>query len=101
MNLEDTRTTSDATESVNDPEVVYQRDDGETTTEAVVRALSSALDISETNLEPIYAAINPDALNSLFGPGKNATPPDGDGRVVFEYDTHRVRVESDGTVSVY
>lgn len=100
MNLENERTTSDAAESANRPEVVYQRRDGETTTEAVVQALSSATETPETELKPIYAAVSPDALDSLFGPHGNATS-DSEGHVVFEYDAYRVRVESDGTVLVY
>ena len=100
MNLHDERTTSDAAESANDPTGVYERDDDETATEAVVTALSSVAETPETELDPIYAAVDPDALDSLFGRRASGTPPDFEGHVVFRYDGYRVRVESDGTVLV-
>lgn len=47
---------------------------------------------------PLYEAINPTALDALFEPtssGKRAT-----GTVSFTYRGHRVRVDSDGQVSL-
>jgi len=101
MNIEGEHTVSDGAESADDPVAVYQRSNRETTTEAVVKAISRVLDVAETELEPIYTVINPDALDSLFGPREDGTSLDGDGYVTFGYDDHRVRVVSDGTVVVY
>ncbi|NEU56863.1 HalOD1 output domain-containing protein [Halorussus sp. MSC15.2] len=101
MNLNDERTTSDAAESANDPAGVYQQREGETTTEAVVRAMSSVVGRRETELKPIYAAVDPDALDALFDGRWCGTSDDGGGYIVFDYEGHRVCVEKDGTVAVY
>ncbi|WP_135828485.1 HalOD1 output domain-containing protein [Halorussus halobius] len=100
MNLNERRPTDDGTKAPNQPAVEYERADDETTTRAVVTALSIALDVPETELSPIYDAVDPDALDALFRPDGALTTA-VDGRVVFEYGTHRVRVDSDGRVCVY
>ncbi|WP_137287034.1 HalOD1 output domain-containing protein [Halorussus salinisoli] len=100
MNSEERTTSADA-ESANDPAAVCEPNSHETTTEAVVRALSSVSTTPKTEMEPIYAAVDPDALNSLFGPRENGTPPEFGGHVGFDHASHHVRVESDGTVLVY
>lgn len=86
-------------EPATDPAVVYHSSPGETNAEAVVTALSSASGIDGTDLNPIYEAVDPDALNDLFGPRNRGTPPDG--HVAFDHGSYHVRVESDGTVRVY
>jgi hypothetical protein len=101
MNIEEKHTTSDIAESANDPVTVYQRGDAETTTEAVVKAVSGVSRVPETELEPIYGAVDPDALDSLFGPRESGTSPGCEGYIEFDYNSHRVRVESDGTILVY
>lgn len=101
MNFNDEATISDAAESANDPDGVYQQRDGETPTEAVVRAVSSVVGSPETELDPIYETIDPDALDALFDGGWCATSHDGGGYVVFDYEGHRVCVERDGTVVVH
>lgn len=100
MNVEERRTTSDGAESTNRSAVEYERGTDETASEAVVTALSSAMEVPRTELDPIYDAIDPDALDSLFRSNGDA-PPQFDGQVGFYYDDHRVRVDSDGTVLVY
>lgn len=92
---------STSAESVNDPTIVYEPDPEEANSEAVVAALSSALGTAETEMPPIYEEVDPDALNSLFRGRDGVLPRDGRGHVAFDYESHRVRVESDGTVFVF
>lgn len=88
-------------ESVEVLATVCETDDAETVTESVTTALHDATGTDETDLEPLYTAVDPDALDSLFGPQGDGTPRDTEGHVVFDYGPYRVRVESDGTALVY
>lgn len=67
--------------------------------EAVVSAVSTATGTDPTELPPIYDAVDPDALCTLFG-----SPTTGSGRirgtVTFEYADNLVTVDSRGTVEV-
>jgi hypothetical protein len=91
----------DVAEPTNQPAVVYERERDQTTTRAVVEALSIALDVPETELPPIYDAVDPDALDDIFRSDDALATPDGGGHVIFEYEARRVRVESDGRILVY
>lgn len=62
-------------------------------TEQVVAAVAHEKDVTELALEPLYNAIDPDALESLFQPGAV-------GRVRFSYAGCDVVVRTDGTVDV-
>jgi hypothetical protein len=59
----------------------------------VVETVAEAAGVSELELEPLYDAIDPDALEVLFRPGAV-------GRVEFSYQGHAVTVHSDGQVDV-
>lgn len=67
--------------------------------EAVVSAVSAATGIDALELPPIYDAVDPDALCSLFG-----SPTTGSGRfrgtVTFEYADNLVTVDSRGSIEV-
>jgi len=69
----------------------------ESPSEAVVRAVAavSGLDPvpgrSPDCLDPLYTAVDPDALDTLFRPGSL-------GRVTFHYHGYEVTVDSDGRV---
>lgn len=86
---------------VEDPVVTYEMSDDESVTEAVVTAVRSVSDESETELRPLYTVIDPDALDAIFRPYRDGTPRDGAGKVTFEYGRYDVRVRSDRTVVVY
>lgn len=66
--------------------------------QAVVEAVAEAEGVDPTELTPLYAAIDPDALESLFEPSLPST----DGRVVgeirFPYHGYEVRVTASGWV---
>lgn len=59
----------------------------------VIETVAEAAGVSELELEPLYDAIDPDALEALFRPGAV-------GRVEFTYHGHAVTVHSDGRVDV-
>lgn len=77
----------------------YRVRDGESVTEAVVRAMGSERQTDPTGLQPLYSVIDTDALNKLFA-ARNGGERQGDGSVAFDYSGHRVRVEADGTVQI-
>lgn len=66
----------------------------DTRSEAVVRAVANARDADPTDLEPLYNAVDPDALDALFTDGH------ADDRIVFRYCGHEVTVYADGRVLV-
>lgn len=96
----DDRYTAEVVASANDSTAVYEADESESVSEAVTSALSAASDTPETDLRPLYSAVDPDALDALFAPRGNGTPRRADGHVAFDYGPFRVRVESDGLVAV-
>ena len=46
--------------------LTVQRDQTETTSETVIRALSTVTDIDPSNFTPLYESIEPDALDQFF-----------------------------------
>jgi len=63
---------------------------------AVVEAVASFENVDHATLPPIYEALNPDALNTLFD-GRADTVAE----VRFRYRSYHVTVRGDGTVSVH
>ncbi|WP_049924355.1 HalOD1 output domain-containing protein [Halopiger djelfimassiliensis] len=61
----------------------------------VIDALAAATETDPLELDPLYDAVDPEALDRLFGPEAN-----GNATVQFAYDDHAVEIRSDGTVSV-
>ncbi|THE65824.1 hypothetical protein D8Y22_06455 [Salinadaptatus halalkaliphilus] len=61
----------------------------------VVEALAETTDTDPLELEPLYHAIDPEALDRLF-----QADPNGHASVQFEYASHAIEVRSDGTVAV-
>lgn len=60
----------------------------------VVKRVAAFKGTEPVDLEPLYAVINPDALNQLF------TDRHGSGRISFMYCDCEVIVEADGQVLV-
>lgn len=79
----------------------YEPAPTETIVEAVVSAVSSVLDTDRENLEPLYSAVDPDALRSLVDSFDDESARDGDHCIVFEYEAHRIRIDSRRTVTIY
>jgi hypothetical protein len=65
---------------------------------AVVSAVAAHDGVDETDLPPLYDAIDPDALDALLASVQDS----GSGRasVDFEYAGHRIVVTEDRTVTV-
>ena len=59
----------------------------------VVQAVASATGEDPTDMDPLYAVVDPDALDALFVGGV-------EGRVHFDYHDCEVAVYSDGRVTV-
>lgn len=66
---------------------------------AIVELLANAFGCEPTALDPLHETVDPDALDTLFrSSGPRATETDV--TVSFEYVSHEVTVESDGSVVV-
>ena len=65
-------------------------------TERVLAAVADHRGVDPIELEPLYNAVDPDALEALFG-GQRASPHSS---LTFEFDGCLVRVSGDGTVDV-
>lgn len=68
-----------------------------TLSEAVVERVAAAEGADPLELDPLYEAIDPDALERLFSPEGGPRP---DGRIAFNYCGHTVVVDSDRSVSL-
>ena len=71
---------------------------GESMSETVVTAVADAKGVDPLDLDPLYDAIDPDALDSLFStsPGASASPTE----LRFEMGNCEVVVREGGTVTV-
>lgn len=72
---------------------------GRTATDAVIATVSAAAGAGPLELPPIYAAVDPDALDRLFD-SPSADPGSPHCSVTFEYADHLVTVDDGGTVAV-
>ena len=79
---------------------VYDLDPGEAPSLGVTRAVATVTDRSFTSLDPIYDAVDPDALDRLVGED-DATTDRGPVRVTIEFAGRTVSVDSRGRISVY
>lgn len=69
--------------------------------ERLVSRLAEREGTEPTDLQPpLYRTIDLEALDDLFAHWNDGATCDGAGRVEFEHGAYRVRVESDGTISV-
>jgi len=81
-------------------------DDDESTTadrrpvsERVVTAVGRARDAAPTELDPLYDAIDPEAVDALF-PDRGVPSGDSVREFAFTYEGFVVRVSADGTVDL-
>lgn len=63
----------------------------ENVSQKVVRAVAQEKGMSETEIPPLYEAIDPDALNTLFKQSRQ-------GQLSFDYSGYVVTVWNDGDV---
>lgn len=67
---------------------------------AVVEAVAGVADVDPLEMEPLHRAVDPDALDGIFGPTAGADRR-SDGCVEFDYAGYRVVVKSHGRGYVY
>lgn len=94
---------SDHEQDVADQPVHHATFDPETDTvgEAVVEAVATVKDADPTAIARLTDAVDPDALDELFGPREDGTPRNTDGYIVFNYDEYTVHIHSEGTIAIY
>ncbi|SNZ04629.1 hypothetical protein SAMN06269185_0625 [Natronoarchaeum philippinense] len=78
----------------------YRQSADESLTEAIVTAVCDRADADTTELSPLYATIDPDALESLLGSRADGSPRNSYRSVAFEYESYHVQVESGGLITV-
>ena len=61
--------------------------------ERVILAVAEANGVDQTELEPLYQTIDPEALDALFKPGVEGT-------IKFSYGDHDVVVRGDGDATI-
>lgn len=86
--------------TTNNDRTTYRVQEGESVTEAVVRAVSAEKDSRPTELESLYSAVETDALNTLFAPQVSGDRRMANGTVAFRYSDCNIRVTDDGDVLI-
>lgn len=76
-------------------QVTYELDPVESVVDGVIEATSEAVNADPTSLDPLFSAIDPDALNDLFNPGHSGQP-----QVEFRYNGCDVHVNSDREIVI-
>lgn len=67
----------------------------------VVRAIAAHDGVDPVDLSPpLYASIDPAALDSLFEPTSPARPGERVGSLTFDYDGKQVTVGADGEITI-
>lgn len=72
---------------------------GQSLGQRIVERVSDAEGVDPLELDPLYTAINPDALDSLFQTRLASSDGLG-GELRFEYHDYEVRVTADGRVTL-
>lgn len=75
-------------------------DDTESVTATIVNRILERENISSNDLVPLYEVIDPDALNTLFGPTRAGLHRPTTGTVTFQYQGYQVTVTSDHDVEL-
>lgn len=80
--------------------VTYVRDPDEPPSRSVIRAVASVNGTDPTEMQPLYEAIDPDALDRVFESGPDRSQPLTDGLVSFRFGACHVTVYADGRTVV-
>lgn len=79
----------------------FQADDSKPLSRTVFRAVADAEGVDQTELEPLYYAIDPDKLDALFRPQlQRPGAPDATAEIQFSYHGYEVRATATGRVSL-
>lgn len=80
--------------------VTYDRDPDEPPSRSVIRAVAGVQGTDPTELQPLYEAIDPDALDRVFDGTQGRSRPLADGAVSFRFAACQVTVRADGRTVV-
>ncbi|WP_231188340.1 HalOD1 output domain-containing protein [Haladaptatus sp. DYF46] len=75
-------------------------DDTESVTATIINRILARENISSNDLVPLYEVIDPDALNTLFGPTRAGSHRPTTGAVTFQYQGYQVTVTSENDVEL-
>ena len=78
----------------------FDPDTGERASEAVITAVAALAGTPPADLEPLYEAVEPDALDSLVDHARRADVG-GTHELWFAYAGYDVGVRSDGRIQIY
>lgn len=68
--------------------------DGDCLVLRVVETVAAAEDVTPTDLEPLYDALEPEIFDVLSAGDRSATP------LQFSYEGHKIRVDDGGQVDI-
>lgn len=80
--------------------VTYERDPDEPPSRSVIRAVASVNGTDPMEMQPLYDAIDPDALDRVFESAPDRPRPLTDGLVSFRFSDCHVTVYADGRTVV-
>ncbi len=75
-------------------------DDTESVTATIINQIQARENVSSNDLVPLYEVIDPDALNTLFGPTRAGSHRQTTGAVTFHYLGYQVTVSSENDVEL-
>ncbi|SIR91430.1 HalOD1 output domain-containing protein [Natronorubrum thiooxidans] len=78
----------------------FDPDAGERASNAVITAVATLLDASPVELDPLYEAIEPDALDSLVDHARRINDA-GTHQLQFVYEGFDVGVQTDGRIRIH
>lgn len=78
----------------------YSLTPDQSTSMTVVETVANAEGVEPTELRPLYSAIDPDALDSLFE-GSADEEPSFLGQVQFQYHGYEVCIDESGRVTLF
>ncbi len=64
---------------------------------AIIATLANLLDTDPIAMDPLYSAVDPDALDALFGVRNGTT---GEFHVTFTHEGHAITVYSSGMITI-
>lgn len=99
MKTHDDSPTDEATDR-RSTSTTYRRDPGESPSDSVVRVVAAVTGDEPMQMEPLYEAIDPDALDQVFDSTDADSEAGSSTRVSFRYQGCAVAVYGDGRVVV-
>jgi hypothetical protein len=73
----------------------------DTVSEKLVEAIAIINDADPTELSVLANVVDPDALDTLFRPRSDGTKCEAKRQIDFQYHDYPVRVQSDGTITLF